>query len=871
MSGIIRVYCGCLLLLWCTGGWSQISDDFSGPELTSQTSWVGTPQFFQVQNGELRSNGPEATATLYLSAPSTLMDETEWNLLVRLNFNPSNNNFVRIYLAADRADLTDPNLNGYYIRIGVNGDQDAIDLFRQQGGTSTLILAGPPAQVAVLPHVRLKVTRSVEGLWQIWADLTGGNDFISGVGQVQDAQISTTAHFGIYCQHTLGNRQNFYFDDFYVGPIRIDTDPPGIQSVEPFSSQSLRVVFDEALDQATATQPSHYQVTPALGSPSTAEWQVGAPREVLLQFSTPFVSGQPYTLTVNGVRDLSGNALTNGQAEFTYFQAVPAQPRDIVINEIMANQSPPVGLPEFEYVELYNRSDKIINLQHFTWTDPGATATLPAHLMFPGDYLILCPVSAVEAFSSYGPVMGVSPWPVLNNAGDQIRLRNPEGLLIDGVDYTDQWYRDTQKRNGGWSLELIDPENPCLDDANWRASLHPSGGTPGTENSVRASLPDVQGPRLLSAFPESAGILLLTFDERLDEASILSATYLLEPVRAVAGAETVAGTGLRQVRVFLDQPLVGGTLYRIRVQHILDCSGNLIQLAYSEANLALPEPGGPMDVIINEVLFNARAGGVKFVEVYNRSAKYINLQGWQLANVVGGEPANLRGVSATPLVLGPGQFRVFTTDAEVLKADYPSGKEETFTALAGLPSYPISEGTVIVLTPDGQEADRFAYSERWHFPLLREVRGVSLERISPDAPTQDPNNWKSAASAVGYATPGYLNSQARLDISLGEKVKVDPESILPDNSGYRDFTTISYSFPTASYVANVGIVDMQGREIRSLARNHLLAAEGFYTWDGTDDQGRKVRVGYYLVRFEVFTPEGRTEVIRKRVAVGSRF
>ena len=73
------------------------------------------------------------------------------------------------------------------------------------------------------------------------------------------------------------------------------------------------------------------------------------------------------------------------------------------------------------------------------------------------------------------------------------------------------------------------------------------------------------------------------------------------------------------------------------------------------------------------------------------------------------------------------------------------------------PIYANEEGVVILLS-DNKVIDRFDYVESMHYPLLKSVDGVSLERIHPDRKTQDASNWHSAASTVGYATPCYLNS-----------------------------------------------------------------------------------------------------------------
>lgn len=53
-----------------------------------------------------------------------------------------------------------------------------------------------------------------------------------------------------------------------------------------------------------------------------------------------FPERQLLTLTVNNVQDLAGNAITTATSTFTYFTA---RQFDIVIDEIMADPTPPGG------------------------------------------------------------------------------------------------------------------------------------------------------------------------------------------------------------------------------------------------------------------------------------------------------------------------------------------------------------------------------------------------------------------------------------------------------------------------------------------------------------------------------------------------
>jgi flagellar hook assembly protein FlgD len=78
-----------------------------------------------------------------------------------------------------------------------------------------------------------------------------------------------------------------------------------------------------------------------------------------------------------------------------------------------------------------------------------------------------------------------------------------------------------------------------------------------------------------------------------------------------------------------------------------------------------------------------------------------------------------------------------------------------------------------------------------------------------------------------------------------------------------DVLLIRYRFGSPGLRARILVVDPRGRLVRVIAPGELLGTEGFYTWDGTDREGRRARTGLYLVLAEVNGPAKETRRYRK--------
>jgi hypothetical protein len=387
---------------------------------------------------------------------------------------------------------------------------------------------------------------------------------------------------------------------------------------------------------------------------------------------------------------------------------------------------------------------------------------------------------------------------------------------------------------------------------------------------VVANKPDLTGPKLLATIPVSTSQIVLQFDEKLSRELPLQSNLVFQPSVNIASI-TFADESLRSITVSLNNPLFINTLYTITGTGIYDCNGNVIQSNFSTNEFALPEEADSLDVKINELLFNPRPTGTDFIEIVNTSEKFLNLKVWSFATFEKDSIGKLYPIADQDILLKPGAYLVLTENADILKGEYPQTRMENVLQVKDIQALSDDAGTVAVVTNLKQTIDHFSYSKNYHSVLIKDEEGVSLERISFTEPTNDRNNWKSASTSSGYATPGFLNSNSRVEtMASSEEVVISPEIFIP-GIGQPDFTEIQYKFNQGGYVANVKVFDASGRMIKELANNALLGTEGFIRWDGDREDGSKARIGYYMVWFEVFDTSGTVRTFRKRLAVASRF
>lgn len=856
--------CICIFIAFIVSK-AQFTESFTDGNFENPT-WIGDTTNWTINtSGQLQSNDTIANATFYLSTASTLATSTEWDFYSKLAFNTSSANYVDIYLTASASDITQATTTGYFIRMG--GTNDDICLYRKDVSGIIKIIDGVNGILNTSNNVvKVTVTRDATNQWILSRDITGtGNNYFAE-GTAIDNTYTTSSFFGILIkQSTASFFQKHFFDDIIVKPYVPDVTAPSIQSVTATSPTTVDVLFTEPVDNSSQLI-ANYSVDNGLNNPVSATQDAANKALIHLSFSTKIPNGINCTLTINNVKDIAGNSISNETAAFNLY--IPQQ-YDIIIDEIMADPTPVVGLPNNEWIELKNTTAYPINLQGFTIGDTiTQSGVMPAFILQPNSYVIVCTATAVNAMLVYGPTISVTTFPSLTNSGDELILKNAQGKIIHAVNYIYSWYQNILKEQGGWSLEMIDTKNPCSGYSNWQASINVNGGTPGKTNSIDGKNPDQLSPKLLRAFAQDSVDITLYFDEPLDSTKAsIPTNYLISgnvgsPVNATAVAPLFDKVNLK-----LTAPLSQRRTYTITATNITDCAGNIIN-ASDSTKVGISSAANNFDVVINEILFNPKDNGVDYVELYNRSKKIINLKQLYIANRnTAGTISSIAQLTTDNYLLFPQNYIVVTSSPSLVKSQYIAQNPDAFVQINNMPSFDDDNGDAIILNAQGNIVDELQYDASWQFQLIDNVQGVALERINYDAPTQSQQNWHSAATSVGYGTPTYKNSQFRIDQYAAGEITVYPEIFSPNNDGIDDFLSIEYTFPETGYVANITIFDAAGKMVRLLQQNAICGTQGKFLWDGLGEKNRQLIQGSYIVYTKIFDLTGKTKDFKNAVVI----
>ncbi len=190
--------------------------------------------------------------------------------------------------------------------------------------------------------------------------------------------------------------------------------------------------------------------------------------------------------------DCAGNEfIGNG---FPFGVTLKAGANDIVFNEVLFDPLP----WEHEYIEIYNRSEKIIDAGSLIMVSVNIESADTGKIFFasdkprcimPGDYYAVTKDRESVAYRYYSGdpahIFGLSSLPSLPDDEGVLILYYRDLEKVDCLHYSEDQHFDLLSNTAGISLERIDPDRKSADITNWHSATGLSGwGTPGAKNSV---------------------------------------------------------------------------------------------------------------------------------------------------------------------------------------------------------------------------------------------------------------------------------------------------------------------------------------------------------------------------------------------------
>ncbi len=823
-----------------------IQDDFSDGDLNHNPSWLGDTGVFVVNsNRELQLNAPEAgMSRLFHSISSS--ESMEWRARLRMAFSPSDNNRMEWQV------LTSPDSSSAFVlAMGKNGSEDAIDFYFRGADTDTLLIAGEPGTIVETDNEFWIKLSYNNGGWRLWADFDGYGWYrVQGEASFPIMQDSWLTQFLL--QYTSSNVARFYLDDIYVGPPLLDSIPPRVEECRLGTDGSLKLIFSEMMDSTLIHVKQSY-VLSDVGMPVQIDYSVASPRQVILWFEEMLAFDQYYELKMNSLTDTSG--LMMADTAVMIFEHRPA-PFDVVFNEIMADPSPRVELPEREYIELFNRSEFEQQLNAYRLTVGSRSYALPEYTLAPGSYLFLTSAGACLEYPPTLPCLEVLGNNVVSNEQTFLQLVDTLGEVMAFAEYRVDWFPNSYQADGGWSLECIDPENFCGGKNNWSVSTHFWGGTPGKKNSVLEVNPDFEDFRLIRGFFLDSTSLQLVFSKSVDWLRFSEANW--PPNWPLPDSISSSDPLLRTMNFYFSPNDSVFHLTEFTLSGMRDVCGN--SLLPGTVRLAFPQYPEPGDVVINELLFNPFENGVDYVELYHRGDKVVDLKQFRTARYDsdGQSYTQVAPLSAGTYLLFPGDYFVLTTNKELVMDHYPSHNAGAFPEFeSSLPTLSNEAGSFLLLDQGMQLIDVLVYEDDWQHPSLADPKGVALERVHPNWPSAEQTTWASAAETVGFGTPGLPNSQWQSTEPQQHDFYLENREFSPDRDGLNDYLFLHYRFDEPGYFLQVSIFDSQGRYVRSLSDYVQVALSGQLSWDGTHDSGGLLPMGVYLIHLAYFHPNGK--------------
>jgi hypothetical protein len=556
----------------------------------------------------------------------------------------------------------------------------------------------------------------------------------------------------------------------------------------------------------------------------------------------------------------------------------------IAITEIMYKPAPRADTNNLEFIELYNSNPWFHDISGYKLVADNLSYTVPQGTVIQGGAFFVIAASPSSIANVYGIANVLGPYTGSLGKSDTLQLLDEVGAVLLTIPYSSKPPWPVAADGVGHSLVLANPTYGEGDSHAWTIS-DMVGGSPGQMDGFRPSpLRNVvineflahTDPPLYDYIelynhantPVDISGCILTDDPTTNKFIVPPGTSI--PARGFvyysetnmnfklnAEGETIYFKNPDQSRV-IDAVHFGGEENGVATGRWPDGANEFYRLSAltpGRANAGIRQS----DIVINELMYDPISGNDddQYIELFNRSAKTINLGGWELDDAVSfAFPSNV--------VMNPGTYLVVAGNAAHLRTNYAnlnlnnclgdfSGKlshngehlaltmpDTTFsTNLQGVITTNLIHITVNDLT----------YGTGGHWGQWAAGGGSSLELIDPNSNNRLAPNWADSdetqkSSWVNIETTGVLDNGLNYDPSIdyAQIGLLDVGECLVDNIEVRSGTVGANLVLNPDFESGLGSWSMQGDHSRSSQENtgylssrslHIRCSDRMWTGDNS--------------------------------------
>ena len=822
--------------------WSEKFDNQSVPSY-----FEGNISRFTILNNRLYLNhispDPQNESQIMRYAPIKYGEPLWWELNVSLDFTPSPQNNLKIYLASSHPNLKNAE-NAWFLQVGgETGDQDKLSLFRQKNNQRTLLAESKPGILGDKAfNISFRVQLDEKGLWQVFTKADSSQIWLPSFDYAGKEELKGF-YTGLFLTYTASRAKQFNFDDWKMEGLLLDLTKPVVDKWFVNTLQHLQIYFSKPLDKAT-NKLVDFQCREVEGEKKTI-------KSVNLDSVNPYLLHFYFdTIKPNITYEFQGKVTDRSKNENNisfYFDkktGFKPLPGDLLFTEILA--APSSG-KQAEFIELHNPTKQFIQLVSAKIIVNKSTLELPYLILSPGEYLVIHHLKDSLFFKEVKHTFGSSSFPSLPNAGGTLELMEL-GVSLDKMTYGlfPAWQHSVAT---GKSLEKrsLSHLSDCL--LNWISCSNDMGHSMGIENDAFSLALPFFEPLADHIFPSSADTLQFIAHVPLkwpDTSDLSLFTNQGLEIKSIA-----KGSLSNEWTLFLKKPINSGIIYPFTVlKGLKNCLGqenNQPQVL----RLAIPQkPAKEESIFINEILFDALPFQKPFVEI-QANTKYpidMNYLHW----------GDRKEVNFSQRVLFPFEPYAITENPAALIQQYGSSTENKRIIAGETPLLNRTQGSMSLFY-DELETDIITYDKAWHSPWLRSTTGISLERKGAQSKGSIQSGWLSAAGFKTGASPGRENTSFGKEQSLvNEAVFLNPPSFTP----YNQLQCCTISPVNSGSIVNIRIFDSLGNEVKYLVKNQVLGSNDEICWNGKQQYEVPLAQGHYIWWIELLNANGVRTIFR---------